>query len=321
MIKDIAQELRTIITNYSKEDKLIFRNKVIPIKQEHFSSITQTDSKTITYIDGGQAEILQAGNFCLSFIRIGAAKFKGGKRLKQELNEFYVLITAKTEDTKQGKELVYEAKIFQQLGEQLVNPELLSISSQDSSIKTGSERAPIKKVAQMARRFGELNYAKKLAHKNYSDYFILDGSLDPTYKNEETIIRDLPNNIAALAKSSSLFTQQGNSPNILLSNIGPLGIWSYFVEGKTYLVKLHENAKHVLRFDGNKEILLSMTQNTVDPIFLGYPYGLIFIDRIARVSKQEKESLKITFLLNKENEEIAKYLSTTNAHEILDSIS
>ena len=105
----------------------------------------------------------------------------------------------------------------------------------------------------------------------------------------------------------------------MLNKLQP-GKWSYFVDGKTYFVKLHEKSKHVFRYEGKKEYLSFLVENCNDALFLGYPYGLIFVDRMARVSNSEKNSLKMKFLLNKENKEVVDYLTTSNAHEILDNL-
>ena len=61
-------------------------------------------------------------------------------------------------------------------------------------------------------------------------------------------------------------------------------------------------------------------ENSQDALFLGYPYGLIVADKFARVSHEEKKSLKMNFLLKADNREIAEYLSTTDAHDILDNL-
>ena len=105
---------------------------------------------------------------------------------------------------------------------------------------------------------------------------------------------------------------------VLLNKMGGQGCWTYHMENKTYFVKLHEKAKHVFRFEGNPEILPHLMNNSRDALFLGYPYGLILADQLARVSNEEKNSLRMNFLLRKENKEIMGYLNATNAHEILD---
>ena len=307
MLTEISQEIKAMLNQFSAEDNIIFNNKIIRINKENFQEITANENKTIAFIDGGQAEIISTGNFCLSFIRIAAVFFNNNKKINQTKKEFYLFTKAKY----LNNDLYYESKIF---GDKSINEEDLLISSNDSSIKTGSERAPISKITNMARRFAELSLAKEIQ----ADHIILDGTLEPTFKNEEKYI---PDNVSALAKSSSLFTTSGNSPVILLNKIGLSNCWSYFLENKTYFVKLNSKAKHVLRFEGNKEVLPHLIHNSNDALFLGYPYGLIFVDQIARVSNSEKNSLKMNFLLRKDNQEIAEYLSTSNAHEILDNIS
>jgi hypothetical protein len=307
MLTEISQEIKSMINSFSAEDNIVFNNKVIRINKNNFQEIISNENKTIAFIDGGQAEIISTGNFCLSFIRIAAVFFQNNKKINQIKKEFYLFTKSKY----LNEDLYYESKIF---GNKIINEEDLLISSNDSSIKTGSERAPISKITNMARRFAELSLAKEIQ----ADHIILDGTLEPTFKNEEKYI---PNNASALAKSSSLFTTSGNSPVILLNKIGLSNCWSYFLENKTYFVKLNQKAKHVFRFEGNREALPYLVNNSKDALFLGYPYGLIFVDQIARVSNSEKNSLKMNFLLRKDNQEIAEYLSTSNAHEILDNIS
>ena len=306
MLTEISTEIKAMLNQFSAEDNIIFNNKVINVNRDHFQEIIAGEGKTIAFIDGGQAEIISTGNFCLSFVRVAAVIFKDNQKLEQIKKEFYLFTKAKY----LNEELYYESKIF---GEKLIAEEDLLISSNDSTIKTGSERAPIDKITNMARRFAELSLANSLE----TDFVVLDGTLEPTFKNEEKYISE---KLSSLAKSSSLFTTSGNSPVILLNKIGLDNCWSYFLENKTYFVKLNGKAKHVFRFEGNKEALPFLINNSNDALFLGYPYGLIFTDKIARVSNSEKNSLKMNFLLRKDNQEIVEYLNTSNAHEILDNL-
>jgi hypothetical protein len=308
MFNQISKEIRETISNYSQEDSLVFNNRIIKISPTNFQPITQSEGKTIAFVDGGQAEIISTGNFCLSFIRIFAQVFQNNKKLKSYKKEFYLFTKAKYIN----EDLIYESKIF---GDKNIDENDLLVSSNDSTIKSGIERAPISKVANMARRFAELNLAAEVD----SEIIVLDGTLEPSYNHEEKYLTNLDNNVAALAKSSSLFTSSGNSPVVLLNKLQS-GIWSYFVDRKTYFVKLHEKGKHVFRYEGNREFLPFIINNCTDALFLGYPYGLIFVDQMARVSNSEKSSLKMKFLLDKENKEIVNYLTTSNAHEILDNL-
>jgi len=309
MLRQVAEHLRKMLTSFSEQDSLLFNNKMIKLQKENFAPIQETSTdKSVAFIDGGQAEIVSAGNFCLSFIRVAALVFVNNKKIKDYKHEFYLLTTARYNN----QDLLYESKIF---GDRLFDEQDLLISSQDSSIKTGIERAPISRVSGAARRFAELALAKK----SDADIIVLDGTLEATFRNEEKYL-DLPGQVCSVAKSSSLFTTSGNSPVVVLNRMGLPGCWSYFIEDDSYFVKLHPWSKHVFRFMGHKEVLSLLIGNSKDALFLGYPYGLIAADRFARVSNSERNNLRISFLLRKENKEISEYLSAMNAHEILDSM-
>ena len=316
MLSQISSHIKQVLSNFSEEDSIIFNNIQYKINKDNFIEIKKNPDNTnklITFIDGGQAEILSTGNFCLSFIRVAAITFQNEKKIKQEIKEFFLF----TKSVYKNNELYYESKIF---GENIINEQNLTISSNDSTIKIGSERAPITKITNMARRFSEL----ALANSSNSDYILLDGTLEKTFLNEEKYLdklnEKLNSKVSALAKSSSLFTTSGNSPVILLDKIGPNESWTYEINQKTSFVKLNNKANHVFRFEGNKEILANLINNSNDALFLGYPYGLILADKLARVSNQEKKSLIMQILLKSENKEIADYLHSSNAHDILDRI-
>lgn len=312
MLKEISQYLKNHLSAFPPQDQLIFNNKIIPLNSSHFAEIRRSPHQTMAFVDGGQAEILSAGNFCLSFIRVGALVYFSNKKIKDYQHEFYLLTTAKYENN----DLVYESKIFPVGNGSLLDANDLQISSSDATFRSGVERAPITKVSDLARRFAELALCRKVD----ADIIVLDGILEPSLRNEEKYLSQLPSNVCALAKSSSLFTASGNSPAVLLNKLGPEGCWSYMVENNTYFVKLHPLAKHVFRFTGNKEALPILKENSTDALFLGYPYGLIAVDRLARVSNEEKRNLRMNILLKAENKEIAEYLSSTNAHDILDNL-
>ncbi len=318
MLSAIAQHLREKIHNFPAEDSLIFNGGKVAINPSHFQPIPSPQQNlTIAFLDGGQAEILLAGNFCLSFLRIRALVMKGlvmkgNAKMGDQLHEFYALTTTQYKDN----EIWYETKLFPSRGTLLIPEEDLSISSHDDTLKIGRQRVPIELVSSMARRFAEL----ALATHTKADFVMMDGTLEASYAGEEKYLQKLPAHVSALAKTSSLCTVSGNSPFVLLNKIAPSGCWYYNVEGSTSLVKLHEKAKHAFRFTGNPDVLPLLAENSRDAVFLGYPYGLVLIDKLARVSNEEKSMLRHQLLLRQENKDIVEYLSTMDAHEILDSL-
>ena len=308
MFNQISNHLSQYLNNFPQEETIIFNNQHHKIDENQFLKIIPSFEKSISFIDGGQAEILFSGNFNLSFIRVSSLTLDNGVK-KQSKKEFFLLTTAKYHDN----DIHYVSKIF---GDKIIDENDLFISSNDVSIKASNERAPISKVINIARRFAELS----LASKTETEFVILDGTLEKTYKNEEKYLEKLNSNTCSLAKSSSLFTTSGNSPVIVMNKKGPEGCWYYQINNKTCFVKLHSKAKHVFRFEGNKGILSYLADNSKDALFLGYPYGLLLVDKIARVSNEEKRLLRAKFILDEKNKEIVQFLSTTNAHEILDNL-
>ena len=356
MLSQISAHLRQKLKVFFLTDDLVFKNKVMPIVQEKFepigqvSSLTVTGLKTIAYVDGGQAEILSGGNICLSFIRVFGQVMRGSAKIGSEMHEFYVLTTAVY---KRG-DIWYESKIFpmqrgnngdnacdnvteegadtvviNNVGEGnncadevsgcLVDEEDLVICSHDTSINGGGERAAISSVANMARRLAELKLASRMAMR--VDYVVLDGTLDVKYPSEEKYRRALGEKVCALAKSCSLFTTCGNNPVVLLRALSPLPeCWSYHVDEQIYFVRLHAKSRHIFRFEGCCEVLGYLAQNSCDALFLGYPYGLILVDKMARVSNVERDGLRMKLLLRDENREFVDYLNAMNAHDILDRL-
>lgn len=338
MLASITTEIHKHITSFPHhDDQILFNNKAIKINPGNFQPISTSvhlpfvsSSKTIAFVDGGQAEIINGGNFCLSFIRVAAQLFQGREKKGLVKKEFYLF----TKAVWKNNDLFYENSIFPLRESKMIDENDLTISSYDSSLKIGNERAPITRVAAMARRFSELALARQLIARQLTettaDFVILDGTLEPTFTGEEKYLQQLPSTIAALTKTSSLFTTSGNNPVVLLSKLAPSGCWSYFVDEvrdpqnkqihQTYFVKLHPQAKHTFRFEGNVEILPLLVEQSQDAVFIGYPYGLILADKLARVSNEERNALRFNFLLRKENKEIMDYLQATNAHEILDKM-
>jgi hypothetical protein len=285
MLNKITNDLNNVIKNFPLEDKILFKNKIIELNNT-FSPLLETNTEKITYIDGGQAEIISTANFNLSLIKVAAVTFNNKQKLSQEIKHFFVLTTTFSENDCS----YYQAKIYAQ--NPLIND--FKVNKKDD----------ICKVVEIARKKAELELAKQ-----FTNSVLLDGVLE----------EGLPENVSALAKSSSLTTLSGNSPNILLTKLTNLETWFYHLIDKTYFVKLHPKSKHIFRFEGDTNILKSL--NSSDPIFIGYPYGLILADKLARVSNEEKNSLNLKIILDKKNEEIIKYLQTQNAHSILDNTS
>jgi hypothetical protein len=142
--------------------------------------------------------------------------------------------------------------------------------------------------------------------------------------------------VCSVAKASSLLTRSGRSLVNALKKLSNLDEWYYYPivkiedsehKAEMFFTKLNAKAEHIFRFEVFKdseydvdELLSLLRDNSKDPVFLGYPYGLIEADKFARVSNDEKGYYQMmirSFLGN----ELDESESILNSHDILDSIS
>lgn len=309
----------------------------IDVKNFHQIKI-QDSNKKISFVDGGSAEIIGSANFSLSVIRVCYAAYQSNKKINAGKFEVLAFVHAINQDN----EIHYKSAFFRtknsiDLGE-------VSFSSFDPTLMSGRNRAEIGSVANAIRRFAELRLARSIADERAADIIVLDGNLQSTLTNENKYINELydsciKNNVilTALSKTTSLFTEEGNLLSAALDNISSIPLWYYHPvaeidsinhRAEMFFAKFHKSSKHIFRLEIFKEqkakaeeTIGTLAGNCTDPVFIGYPYGLVEADKAARVSNHEKDSLKTMFLLRLGNKDIVKYLSSSNAHEILDSIS
>jgi len=313
------------------------RYKPLKIDKKNFNKIREIKTnKNIAFVDGGNAEILKTADLSFQLIRVYCTIYKDNKKIKSKKREFYVLISAVNKEDR----IKYKAKIF---NDKFLDEDDLLLDSFDETLKTGEHRVDISKTGEIARRLAELKIIDGLISElDSGDIILRDGDLQATVTNEgkyfDTIYKKALEKkviICGLSKTSSLLTNKGNSAAFLLGNISPPGAWYYYptveIENKEhqaemFFIKLHEKSKHVFRFEvfkNNKfkidEILALLKDNSKDPVFLGYPYGLIEADRFARIGNYEKEYQK-TILSAKIGARLESFSAPLNAHNILDKI-
>ncbi|MBI2656641.1 DNA double-strand break repair nuclease NurA [Candidatus Woesearchaeota archaeon] len=326
-----------IAASYPKFSGVGYRAHKIDAKNFHQIRKSHADKK-IAFVDGGNAEIIGSAGFSLNLIRVCYAVYQGSKKISANKFEILAFVQAVNQDN----EIFYKTTFFETKNP--IGLEEISFSSFDHTLMLGVNRAEISSVANALRRFAELRLAKLVADRKIADVIVLDGNLQSTLTNENSYLNQLYESciesnviLSALSKTTSLFTDNGNLLSVVLGSISKLPLWLYhpIVEisntnhrAEIFFAKFHHKSRHIFRFEilNMQKMLAEDTVNIlanhcVDPIFIGYPYGLVEADRIARISNQEKESLKTMFLVKLRNKNIEKYLSSVNAHEILDRIS
>ncbi|MCG2719438.1 MAG: DNA double-strand break repair nuclease NurA [Nanoarchaeota archaeon] len=326
----------------SGDDSIEVGDKSVKINKENFNALENPDDflcpenrkfswkikingkdKKICFVDGGNAEIIKASNFSLQFVRVYYNVFKENRKIKSKRYELFVLVKAVDEDG-----IKYKVEFF---GDDLKLD--LSFDSFDKSLRTGENRVKISKVGDVVRRFLELEVCNNILDS--ADVLVMDRDLEVSVTNEDKFFDKLYENalknnvvVCGLSKTTSLLTKKGNSVNALLNSLGN-GKWYYKLVEGVYFVKLNDRSKYCFRLDvGGRvkydinEVLSLLVENSKDPIFLGYPYGLISADKFARVSNDEKNYLRTMFMtkFGKKWENIDKYEGSLDAHSVLDKV-
>jgi hypothetical protein len=296
------------------------------------------NNRKIAFVDGGNAEILGSANFSLNLIRVCYTIYQNNRKFASKKLETLAFVHA----LNQNNEIHYKACLFSKNKE--VDLDELSFSSFDKTLTKGINRAEIGTVVNAIRRFIEIKTANLISDNKIANIIVMDGNLQGTITHELKFLNSLydscvKNNVVlcAISKTNSLFTDNGNLFSVVLDNISKLPSWYYNPivkitsqnhKAEMFLVKFHKKSKHIFKLeifneqnDKAVDLMSELAGNCNDPIFIGYPYGLVETDRAARVSNNEKESLKTMFLLRLKNKNVERRLNSVNSHQVLDKIS
>lgn len=320
------EEVIKLITHKNYSDDFIVtsgsREKISP---EKFRAINEI-SGNFLFVDGGNAELIKSPDFSLQFIRIlGLCSRNGSKSLN--ISEFFCFV--KTEFS-ENKKYFRVKNVFLRGKEPLQKDFALEEDFQGPSL-----------AAEFIRRISEISAAAELAKKmGPNEIILLDGTLEASCKTEAEFLLNLHSTankhglfLSSLAKTTTMTTARGNSIISLFNSIAPKGRWCYQISKKeiptVFFAKLHPDSDYIFKFEANstnetvsQNILGALAKISKDPVFLGYPFGLIEADRLARVSNREKEMLKLEIASKFGNlwKNVEKEETALNAHDVLDSI-
>ncbi len=303
----------------------------------------------IAFIDGGNAELIAAANFSLHAINVACCVYAGQKKISALSKSGYALVTAKGLSGKLSYEATFFGYVHQKIHIEALHP----------SITLGFQRPSPGVLASPIRKAMELNLAAEAALTlEGSSWIALDGDFSAPTPFEQDALNALLDicsrrNIGclALAKTSEVLSEKGVAliPN-LKKEAPKLHPWFYApipqndigtLHPISAVALLHKKSSHCFKIEVMlpntiqsiepspssemqqlTSLLGSLAENAKDSVFLGYPYGFIEADQLARVSNQEKEYQKTKLLsaLGKKIPEIYDYLATKDAHAILDRL-
>ncbi len=333
--------------------------EVFSSKKENFRLINKIESpRDIGFVDGGNLELIGAPNFSIQLNRVYSAKWHNDKRISSKRLEFFsATYSTSLMDNQIQYKTIFELDPNQtELRELLPKEKDLSFSANDRTIMSGNQIADISRVSSIGRRFAEWTNANDLIDVlNENDILMIDGTLQTNFTNESTYLTNLRKKarnkgviLCGLSKTSSLQTTTGLS---LLGSIDRLAEennikreWYYpFAISRStdhdvmiFIIKLSRNTDRIFRFEVDRktfeelkdlqinEIFSTIMRNSNDLSFIGYPYGLIDADNMARVSYDESDEYKgiITSILSQSgaSKEFLRHIQAKDAHDILNMI-
>lgn len=334
--------------------------KAFPLILDNFKPIESVESKRkIAFVDGGNQELVGAPNFSVQINRIYFNIFQGDKRFLSNLVPRRIEFFSATFSKFQKDEIYYNTSLLpvnDKFTDFLPNETDLSFSSTDRTVTIGTMRADIFRVASIARRFAEWEFARHVINGELGegDLIVRDGTLQRAFTNEWIYLKKAYDSakkhgviFSGLSKTCSLFTDTGLPllgavRKLATDNNLPYPIWYYHPiadifsskhEASIFIVKLHPKAEHIFRYEIYRtqakefgegeinEILSRLSENSKDATLPGYPYGLIDADYYARVRNTELEKYQMILLSEISKlgkwEKFKKYMQATDAHNVL----
>ena len=304
-----------------------------PISPVSSAMSSELLSVKIASVDGGQAELFATPTYAVYVLRVASVVYRQNQCLQRSSQMWFALLS-----------LANDLLVVDLFDEQGMHRKEKFLLSSISSLPQPEDFLSFSPYAGFVRASLELQECQHLAEQLSSgDLLLRDGLLSNLAVHpqlSELSVSCQRHGIVLLgfAKTTTLKTEHGESFPGALARVAPQGRWYYTTEYTSHLgvfsttfatsfVKLHYKAQYIFHVetlsDGDPFPLFSqLAHHACDPIFLGYPYGLIAVDQLARVSNQEQSYFKTLFESRSGSlwKELEPQRNAVNAHHILDRI-
>jgi len=307
----------------------------VELSTDNFSDLeADVSGRTICCVDGGNNKIFESPTDSVHLIRIYFNLFKGEKRVENIQPTTALLISRSA-----GEKVEAELK-----------PITTSIPFSRSKFSLHKdeleEKRPVS-AGHTIRKYLEWE-ALQFAVEEFlekGDIVVRDGVLQTTVESERKFadkayktVEDNGTALVGIAKTSSLLTTNDYP---LIASVQAIArgtdkkAWYYHPiarnkhpdhMGDMYIVKYHPSSRYAFRTEfyrkvdvNEEEVLKELAFQAKDPVFLGYPYGLVDADKKARVTDEEVDYLK-SMCDNRMKDAFRDKINTLNAHDRLSEL-
>lgn len=332
IIGDLGKEPDEWGKPYFSQDRYY---RPFPLKRENVQGYeVKEPERVICSVDGGNNKIYESPKDSVHLLKIYFNLFKEGERIKN-IDPFTAYLVAELD----GDKINVRLKPLNNT----IPIEKTEYTLRREEVDEGKPTS----AGHTIRKYLEWKTLGHVAEEYLSegDLIVRDGVLQTAVEQERKYaeqayetIEDQDVYLTGIAKTSSLLTTEGYP---LIASIQSLarttekGLWYYHPiaenehpdhKGEMYVVKYHPSSNYAFRTEFYRDmdvpvedLLGHLAFQAKDPIFLGYPYGLVDADKKARVTDEEVEYLK-NMGSNKMDDSFRDKINSTNAHDRLSNI-
>lgn len=326
MKTDILQQLsQDLCTNINAGHWIIHTQGRSPLRKDRFITIPMEGTPTsCCYIDSGNAPIWETPSQMAQLLRIAAVFFNHTKRTDFKQHTFCALAHS-IDDSISIKSYGYPM-------------EGLKFSPHDPNLCQGTKPATMAACLEVCRILAEIDIGMDTIPKlPEHGTLIIEGDLSRRHPIISTKMTHLYStcqekkiSLIGVSKTTTAGTDTGISATYALHHLQPPGMWAYPLDSNDGMhrlfAKLHPASRHAFLISSptalHDSTLSCLAKASTDPSFLGYPYGLIVADQLARVSTTEQETwrLILTTKAMARDPTLLTALSGSDAHDILDKM-
>lgn len=278
-----------------------------PINIDNVQSIVND----VYFVDSGYNYVFNSSKLKIIFFKAGYVNIANKKTKSQSVERYFCIMT-------ESDVVLYKVLNYNNFNFEVTKVSLdlnFNFNFDNVSIEQSVDLTNNMKV-DMVRRYLELNIVESLVS---SDCFVvLDGALVPYYDFEKSILDSI------LSKSSNVlgFSKKTNF-NVILKKFSYVELDFKYTQIKSILAKIHPESNYVFRVDFiDLDKSLKLLYDSIDNIFIGYPYGLLLVDKLMKVSDHDKQIVSSILYHNCKNKELFENLNNqTNAHDFIDLIN
>jgi len=300
------------------------------VNMENYHAIAPVNfhDKRCCFVDGGNSLLFDAPHIAIGIIRTASITFF---KEKKEINRKESFCVFERNDNKIIATLISDDEAYCN--------EIYEFDTNKKDENFEECLTIIMRTKEWDLALNKLTLSKNINNNTSSNntnsqninYLFLDGTFDSPdqfmkEKKEYFFkkVKELKIPTAGIAKTNTLLLKN-SSYTYAVNKHSSKSVWFYPINEEKYIAKFHPSSSYIFVLEGINidESVFGILQSwSKDPAVLGYPYGLIFADQIARITNEEKTILttKLSVMLKEDYNKLSHFAKNKDLHLVLDHL-